>query len=79
MEPRGAICEYDAKDDRSTLWVSSQGVSVIRPVVADMILKIGQPKLRVRTGDVGGGFGMKIFVHPEYPWSSGPAVSSSGR
>jgi aerobic carbon-monoxide dehydrogenase large subunit len=73
MEPRGAICEYDPKDDRSTLWVSSQGVSVIRPVVADLILKIGQPKLRVRTGDVGGGFGMKIFVHPEYPlvvWAS---------
>jgi carbon-monoxide dehydrogenase large subunit len=73
MEPRGAICEYDPADDRSTLWVSSQGVSVIRPVVADMILKIGQPKLRVRTGDVGGGFGMKIFVHPEYPlvvWAS---------
>ena len=40
---------------------------MIRPVVADMILKIGSPKLRVRTGDVGGGFGMKIFVHPEYP------------
>jgi len=38
-----------------------------------MILKIGSPKLRVRTGDVGGGFGMKIFVHPEYPmivWAS---------
>src|SRR5947207_6652100 len=73
MEPRGAICSYDAKDDRSTLWVSSQGVHMIRPVVADMILKIGSPKLRVRTGDVGGGFGMKIFVHPEYPmvvWAS---------
>ena len=73
MEPRGAICEYDAKDDRSTLWVSSQGVHMIRPVVADMILKIGSAKLRVRTGDVGGGFGMKIFVHPEYPmvvWAS---------
>src|SRR5258708_1360156 len=73
MEPRGAICEYNPKDDRSTLWVSSQGVSMIRPVVADMILKIGSPKLRVRTGDVGGGFGMKIFVHPEYPmvvWAS---------
>jgi carbon-monoxide dehydrogenase large subunit len=73
MEPRGAICEYDARDDRSTLWVSSQGVHMIRPVVADMILKIGSPKLRVRTGDVGGGFGMKIFVHPEYPmvvWAS---------
>src|SRR6266446_1883765 len=73
MEPRGAICEYDARDDRSTLWVSSQGVHMIRPVVADMILKIGSAKLRVRTGDVGGGFGMKIFVHPEYPmavWAS---------
>ena len=73
MEPRGAICEYDAQDDRSTLWVSSQGVHMIRPVVADMILKIGSGKLRVRTGDVGGGFGMKIFVHPEYPmvvWAS---------
>ena len=73
MEPRGAICEYDAKDDRSTLWVSSQGVHMIRPVVAEMILKIGVAKLRVRTGDVGGGFGMKIFVHPEYPmvvWAS---------
>ncbi len=73
MEPRGAICEYDGKDDRSTLWVSSQGVHMIRPVVAEMILKIGLAKLRVRTGDVGGGFGMKIFVHPEYPmvvWAS---------
>ncbi len=73
MEPRGAICEHDAQDDRSTLWVSSQGVHMIRPVVADMILKIGSGKLRVRTGDVGGGFGMKIFVHPEYPmvvWAS---------
>ena len=73
MEPRGAICEYDAAHDHSTLWVSSQGVHMIRPVVADMILKIGSPKLRVRTGDVGGGFGMKIFVHPEYPmvvWAS---------
>ncbi len=73
MEPRGAIAEYDAADDRSTLWVSSQGVSVIQPYVADMVLKIGQVKLRVRTGDVGGGFGMKIFVHPEYPmvvWAS---------
>jgi carbon-monoxide dehydrogenase large subunit len=73
MEPRGAIGEFDAKSDRSTLWLSSQGVHMIRPVVADMILKIGSDKLRVRTGDVGGGFGMKIFVHPEYPmvvWAS---------
>ncbi|HJQ60653.1 MAG TPA: xanthine dehydrogenase family protein molybdopterin-binding subunit [Vineibacter sp.] len=73
MEPRGAIAEYEAASDRSTLWLSSQGVNVIRPYVAEMVLKIGLDKLRVRTGDVGGGFGMKIFVHPEYPmvvWAS---------
>src|SRR5260370_6059525 len=38
-----------------------------------MILKIGSPKLRVRTGDVGGGCGMTTLVHPEYPmvvWAS---------
>ncbi len=46
MEPRGAICEYDPGDDRSTLWLSSQGVHMIRPVVADMILKIGSPAIR---------------------------------
>src|SRR5260370_20416870 len=38
-----------------------------------MILKIGSPKLRVRTGDVGGGCGMTTLVHAECPmvvWAS---------
>ena len=77
MEPRGAICEYDAKDDRSTLWVSSQGVTSSATAIAKMVLKIGPDKLRVITGDVGGGFGMKIFVLPEYPLVSARRARSA--
>jgi len=42
MEPRGAICEYDSKETARPCGFLS-GVSMIRPVVADMILKIGSP------------------------------------
>ncbi|WP_119420032.1 xanthine dehydrogenase family protein molybdopterin-binding subunit [Desertibaculum subflavum] len=65
MEPRAAIADYDAKTDRSTLYTPTQGVHIVHPQIADMILKIGGPKLRVVSGDVGGGFGMKIFLYPE--------------
>jgi len=65
MEPRGAVADYDARSGRSTLYSSTQGPHVIHGQIADMILKIGAAKLRVVTGDVGGGFGMKIFCYPE--------------
>ncbi|MFB3101936.1 MAG: xanthine dehydrogenase family protein molybdopterin-binding subunit, partial [Alphaproteobacteria bacterium] len=67
MEPRGAIGEHDAATGRSTLYSSSQGTYWLRDTIGDTILKIGKENLRVVTGDVGGGFGMKIFPHPEQP------------
>ncbi|NNE86178.1 MAG: xanthine dehydrogenase family protein molybdopterin-binding subunit [Alphaproteobacteria bacterium] len=67
MEPRGAIGDHDPATGRSTLYSSSQGTHVLRDAIADKILKIGKENLRVVTGDVGGGFGMKIFPHPEQP------------
>lgn len=67
MEPRAAIGDYDAGSDKATLYTSSQGTHGIRNTIADNILKMDQDKLRVVTGDVGGGFGMKIFTHPEQP------------
>lgn len=65
MEPRGAVADYDARSDRSTLYTSTQGPHIIHGQLADTILKIGKEKLRVLTNDVGGGFGMKIFCYPE--------------
>ncbi|MDH3739498.1 MAG: xanthine dehydrogenase family protein molybdopterin-binding subunit, partial [Alphaproteobacteria bacterium] len=73
MEPRAATAEYDSQSGRSTLFTSSQGTHWLRDAIGDMILKIGKENLRVVTGDVGGGFGMKIFPHPEQPivvWAS---------
>jgi carbon-monoxide dehydrogenase large subunit len=67
MEPRAAIGDYDEANDKLTLYTSSQGTHGIRNTIADNILKIDKEKLRVVTGDVGGGFGMKIFTHPEQP------------
>ncbi len=73
LEPRAALAEYDAATGRSTLYTPSQGPHVIHDQVADAILKIGKDKLRVISGNVGGAFGMKIFLHPEQPivvWAS---------
>jgi aerobic carbon-monoxide dehydrogenase large subunit len=65
MEPRNALADYDAADDRSTLYTTTQGPHLVRDPIAEMILKIGKAKLRVITPNVGGGFGMKAFVYPE--------------
>ncbi|MSO71495.1 MAG: xanthine dehydrogenase family protein molybdopterin-binding subunit [Alphaproteobacteria bacterium] len=65
LEPRAAIGDFDPSSDRSTLITASQGTSGLQGVFADTVLKIGRDKLRVITPDVGGGFGMKAFPHPE--------------
>ena len=66
MEPRAAIGDFDRATGKATLYTSSQGTHVLRGAVA-ALLNIEPDKLRVITGDVGGGFGMKIFPHPEQP------------
>jgi len=67
MEPRAALGSYEAARDHYTLYVCSQGVHGMRNYIAQHSLKIPVEKLRVVTEDVGGGFGMKTFVYPEYP------------
>jgi carbon-monoxide dehydrogenase large subunit len=70
MEGRACIATYDAATDRVTLTGSTQGVHNIRPQVAES-LKLPADKLRFVSGHVGGGFGMKVFFHPEQalmPW-----------
>ena len=84
MEPRAAAASYDAEKDRFTLTLGSQGVFNIRRQMCQHILNIPEERLRVVTKDVGGGFGMKGFMFPEYPlvvWASQGrlAVPSNGR
>jgi len=65
MEPRSAIGEYDATADKWTLYSSSQGVHGMKTSLMD-ILHAPADKVRVVTGQVGGSFGMKAGVYPEY-------------
>jgi len=66
MEPRMAIGEWDASLQRMTLHCGSQGGAGLRKVLTNYVFKIPENAMRVISGDVGGGFGMKIFLYPEY-------------
>ena len=66
MEPRGAIGEYDPGEDAFTLWSSTQGSHFLRNLLAETVFKIPENRVRVVTPDVGGGFGMKLFLYPEH-------------
>ena len=65
MEPRSATAEYDAETGRWTLHVGSQGVWGMRNGVAH-IMGVAPERIRVLTNHVGGSFGMKATVYPEY-------------
>ena len=65
MEPRAAIGEYDAANSKWTLYSSSQGVHGMKTSLMD-ILSASADKVRVVTTQVGGSFGMKAAVYPEY-------------
>lgn len=64
MEVRAAIGLYDPAQG-FTLHAGSQGVASMRGAMIS-VLKIPAEQLRVVTYDVGGGFGMKSFIYPEY-------------
>jgi carbon-monoxide dehydrogenase large subunit len=66
LEPRGAIGEYDKDGDAFTLTVTSQNVHASRNDIATSVLGIPPEKLRLVAPDVGGGFGTKNAVYPEY-------------
>ncbi len=66
LEPRGAIGDYDAASGRYTLHLSGQDVMGIRACLAEQVLRIEPDRLRVITPDVGGGFGTKGYLYPEY-------------
>jgi carbon-monoxide dehydrogenase large subunit len=66
LEPRSAIGEWRADEDRFLLTTGSQGVHYMQGELARKVFKIPRDKLRVVTPDVGGGFGTKNFAYREY-------------
>ena len=64
MECRAALASYEDGSGFS-ITCGSQGVHLLQGQFAS-ILGVEAGTVRVRTEDVGGGFGMKIFLYPEY-------------
>ncbi len=64
IETRGEIGDWDGS--RFTLYTQSQGVHSQRRQLAAMF-DLPEESFRVVSGDVGGSFGMKIFMYAEKP------------
>ncbi|HEX2354497.1 MAG TPA: xanthine dehydrogenase family protein molybdopterin-binding subunit, partial [Xanthobacteraceae bacterium] len=64
MEPRGSIGDYNAAEDRYTVYTTLQRAHPFRAELAP-ILKAPESKIRVVAGDIGGSFGMKSAVYNE--------------
>jgi carbon-monoxide dehydrogenase large subunit len=62
IEPRAAIAVPEA--GLCALYTPSQGAQFLRGLLAG-VLGCGQDELHVVTPDVGGAFGMKLFLYPE--------------
>ena len=83
LEPRAARARWDTAAARLDMHISTQMPTAMRTAVA-AALGLAPEAVRVRVGDVGGGFGMKISPYPEYivcAWAAratGRAVRWSG-
>src|SRR3954454_11789128 len=65
LEARGAVAAFDPASGRVTLTCSTQSPHVMRTGIADL-LGMPEAELRVIAPDVGGGFGQKTALIPEY-------------
>jgi carbon-monoxide dehydrogenase large subunit len=66
LETRGALGAFDASNGRLHLTASAAGAHAMRDLLADRVFHIPRESLRVSIPDVGGGFGMKNVLYPEY-------------
>lgn len=61
----GRACNAEFAKGRFTLYAGTQGAHSVRNAIAP-VLGVTAESIRVVTPDVGGGFGMKLFVYAEY-------------
>ena len=66
MEPKSALGEFDRESGRFTLHAPSQGVHRFKHAIA-AALAVEPDRVRIVTGDVGGGFGVRSPCGNEYP------------
>src|ERR1700733_12612211 len=65
MEARAALADFDAQTGRWTLYANTQGGWLIKNLIGPMF-NSDPENFRIVTPDVGGGFGMKLFLYAEH-------------
>ncbi len=65
MEPRACLAQYDAASERFTLHAPTQGVTGSQAGAAEM-MKVPADKIHFIANNVGGSFGLKGSMFPEY-------------
>jgi carbon-monoxide dehydrogenase large subunit len=66
IETRGAVAQYEPSTGEYTVWMTSQCPHVMRLLMTAFVFGIPETKMRCISPQVGGGFGTKIFLYPEY-------------
>jgi carbon-monoxide dehydrogenase large subunit len=66
MEVRGCLAEYDQRAERYIVYAPVQHPYVVRRILSQAILKVPETQIRVVVDDVGGSFGIKANLFPEY-------------
>lgn len=66
LEPRAGIARYDAATGTMDLELTGQGLHGIRRQLAEFVFKVPLDRIQLHAPDVGGGFGMKNFLYPEW-------------
>src|SRR5918912_1400978 len=66
IEPRGAAAEFEPGTGRYTVWMTSQAPHVMRLLMTAFVFGIPETRMRCISPQIGGAFGTKIFLYPEY-------------
>jgi len=65
MEPRACLAHWDARAELYHLYTCTQGAPIMRNQLS-AVLGVPPEKIRVIAEEVGGGFGVRFNVYPEY-------------
>ena len=65
IEARAALADFDAQTGRWTLYANTQGGWLVKNLIGPLF-GTDPEKFRIVTPDVGGGFGMKLFLYAEH-------------
>ena len=78
MEPRAALADYDRETGRFTVYAGNGGAVRLKNDLATM-LGVPPEQVRVLMQDVGGNFGTRGMIYPEFALSPGRRENSAGR